>query len=84
MTPCAVFTHALYELDSGEADPVLLVRWREHLAVCDDCAALAETYRLTVVLAGRLPPQQPPDALMVTLARTLGLEPGVTRDEGAG
>jgi anti-sigma factor RsiW len=75
MNPCQKIVEALYALVEGEAAAELRRELELHLGKCPPCAALVETYRLTIHLSRQLPPAPLPPGCLERLRKALACEP---------
>lgn len=69
--------HLLGELSAyldGEASEALCTEIREHLADCDDCRAVVDTLRKTILLYHTLPQPDLPEGARERLFRSLNLD----------
>ncbi len=76
MNPCPVLTESLYQFVAQELPPQQHEDVCRHLLCCPPCAALVESYQITIRLARQLPPVPMPDdclcRLQAALSRLLG------------
>jgi anti-sigma factor RsiW len=64
MITCREFVDLLCDYLSGDLAPARRADVERHLRECPPCVAYAETYRITIHLARRLPcPPPPPEVL---------------------
>jgi anti-sigma factor RsiW len=80
VSTCRDLAASLYELASGELPPDRRRELEEHLGYCPPCAALVQTYQITVQLGHRLPPCPMPPQTFARLQRTVlgrGPSPGL-------
>jgi anti-sigma factor RsiW len=71
MSTCRELAESLYDLVSGEVAPERRAELDRHLCHCPPCAALAETYKLTIRLARNLRPAPMPPGLLARLERAV-------------
>ena len=64
---CREFSELLVDLVADELPADGKARAENHLIVCPPCVALAESYRLTILLARHQPPLPMPGGLAVRL-----------------
>lgn len=85
MMTCRDLSEGLYELIAEELSADQRERVGQHLRLCGPCAALVESYRLTIQLVRKLPPvPMPPscrERLQAALGQVAGLGPDVPRGE---
>jgi len=75
MKPCQKIAEALYELVEGEVAVEVRRELELHCDECPPCAALVETYRLTIHLSRKLPPAPLPPGCLERLRQALAGEP---------
>jgi hypothetical protein len=74
---CCDLLKALYEFSAQELPTTLHEEMRRHRDVCPDCAALVESYQITIRLARRLGPVcMPPECLVRLQAALRGSQQG--------
>jgi anti-sigma factor RsiW len=71
MKSCKDLADALYELVEGEVTVEVRRALELHLVECPPCAALVETYRLTIHLSRKLPPAPMPPGCLARLQKAL-------------
>ena len=76
MSTCRDVAESLYDLTAGEVPPERRKGLEEHLGYCPPCAALVQSYQLTVRLGRRLPPAPMPPRALARLRQALDAGPG--------
>jgi anti-sigma factor RsiW len=71
MKSCNDLAGSLYELVEGEVPAEVRRELEFHLIECPQCAALVETYRLTIYLSRKLPPAPLPLGCFARLQKAL-------------
>jgi anti-sigma factor RsiW len=71
VSTCRELSDALYELVAGELPPERQDELRRHADGCTACAALVESYQITIWLARRLTPVSLPPGCLVRLQAAL-------------
>jgi anti-sigma factor RsiW len=71
MITCRDLEIALYAFVEGEAAPDQCRNLEQHLCGCPHCAALVETYRITIRVCRKLPPTPMPPGVLERLTRAL-------------
>jgi hypothetical protein len=71
MKNCREVAEALFAFVEGVLEKAHCDGLSEHICRCPPCAALVETYRVTIRLTRRLPPAPMPPELVVRLSETV-------------